>query len=292
MVRLKMPEGEAIEHPLVSRSLESAQRKVEQRNFDIRKQLLEYDDVSNDQRKVIYQQRNELLDSEDISETITAMRQGQIHDTFRLHIPAESVEEQWDRRAGNGAGRRTAPQAADWRMDQGRANSWATTTSSSACSMPAMPPTPKRRAQVDAAAWPASSAMSCCRAWTATGASTCRRSTTCARASTCAAMRRRIRSRNTSARPSNCSRPAADRAQRGHRLLMTVEVRSEEQIEEAEAPPQLENVQYHHADYDEALAAPPSPRRRMPVERPRPRSAATIPVPAAAARSTSTATAS
>jgi preprotein translocase subunit SecA len=96
MVRLKMPEGEAIEHPLVSRSLESAQRKVEQRNFDIRKQLLEYDDVSNDQRKVIYQQRNELLDSEDIAETITAMRQGQVHDTFRLYIPAESVEEQWD----------------------------------------------------------------------------------------------------------------------------------------------------------------------------------------------------
>ncbi|MDP3512542.1 MAG: preprotein translocase subunit SecA, partial [Sulfuritalea sp.] len=85
MVRLKMPEGEAIEHPLVSRSLESAQRKVEQRNFDIRKQLLEYDDVSNDQRKVIYQQRNELLDSEDIAETISAMRQGQIHDTFRLY---------------------------------------------------------------------------------------------------------------------------------------------------------------------------------------------------------------
>jgi preprotein translocase subunit SecA len=96
MVRLKMPEGEAIEHPLVSRSLESAQRKVEQRNFDIRKQLLEYDDVSNDQRKVIYQQRNELLDSEDIVETIAAMRQRQIHDTFRIYIPAESVEEQWD----------------------------------------------------------------------------------------------------------------------------------------------------------------------------------------------------
>ncbi len=96
MVRLKMPEGEAIEHPMVSRSLESAQRKVEQRNFDIRKQLLEYDDVANDQRKVIYQQRNELLDSADIAETITAMRQGQIHDSFRLHIPAESVEEQWD----------------------------------------------------------------------------------------------------------------------------------------------------------------------------------------------------
>jgi len=96
MVRLKMPEGEPIEHPLVTRSLESAQRKVEQRNFDMRKQLLEYDDVANDQRKVIYQQRNELLESDDISETITAMRQGVLHDLFRLHVPAESVEEQWD----------------------------------------------------------------------------------------------------------------------------------------------------------------------------------------------------
>jgi preprotein translocase subunit SecA len=96
MVRLKMPEGEAIEHPLVTRSLESAQRKVEQRNFDIRKQLLEYDDVSNDQRKVIYQQRNELLETDDISETVTAMRQGVLHDTFRIYVPVDSVEEQWD----------------------------------------------------------------------------------------------------------------------------------------------------------------------------------------------------
>ena len=96
MERLKMPEGEPIEHPLVSRSLESAQRKVEARNFDIRKQLLEYDDVANDQRKVIYSQRNELLETEDISETITAMREGVLHDTFRLHVPAETVEEQWD----------------------------------------------------------------------------------------------------------------------------------------------------------------------------------------------------
>ncbi|PKO57463.1 MAG: preprotein translocase subunit SecA, partial [Betaproteobacteria bacterium HGW-Betaproteobacteria-19] len=96
MVRLKMPEGEAIEHAMVTRSLESAQRKVEQRNFDIRKQLLEYDDVSNDQRKVIYQQRNELLESESISDTITAMRQGVVHDTFRLYVPLDTVEEQWD----------------------------------------------------------------------------------------------------------------------------------------------------------------------------------------------------
>ncbi len=96
MDKLKMPEGEAIEHPLVTRSLESAQRKVEARNFDIRKQLLEYDDVSNDQRKVIYQQRNELLETDDISETISAMRHSVINDIFRRHVPAESVEEQWD----------------------------------------------------------------------------------------------------------------------------------------------------------------------------------------------------
>jgi len=96
MDKLKMPEGEAIEHPLVTRSLESAQRKVEARNFDIRKQLLEYDDVANDQRKVIYQQRNELLETEDIAETISAMRDGVIADIFRKHVPAESVEEQWD----------------------------------------------------------------------------------------------------------------------------------------------------------------------------------------------------
>jgi preprotein translocase subunit SecA len=96
MERLKMPEGEAIEHPLVSRSLESAQRKVEGRNFDIRKQLLEYDDVANDQRKVIYAQRNELLETDDISETITAMRQSVLQDVFRRYVPADSVEEQWE----------------------------------------------------------------------------------------------------------------------------------------------------------------------------------------------------
>ncbi|MGL6080800.1 preprotein translocase subunit SecA [Methyloversatilis discipulorum] len=96
MLRLKMPEGEAIEHAMVNRSLESAQRKVEQRNFDIRKQLLEYDDVSNDQRKVIYEQRNALLEAENISETITAMRHSVLEDTFRQYVPTESVEEQWD----------------------------------------------------------------------------------------------------------------------------------------------------------------------------------------------------
>jgi preprotein translocase subunit SecA len=96
MERLKMPEGEPIEAGIVSRSIESAQRKVEARNFDIRKQLLEYDDVANDQRKVIYQQRNELLESLDISELIASLRQGVFTDLLRTHVPEESVEEQWD----------------------------------------------------------------------------------------------------------------------------------------------------------------------------------------------------
>jgi len=80
----------------VSRSIESAQRKVEARNFDIRKQLLEYDDVANDQRKVIYQQRNELLEASDVSDMIASLRHGLFTDLFRTYIPAESVEEQWD----------------------------------------------------------------------------------------------------------------------------------------------------------------------------------------------------
>jgi preprotein translocase subunit SecA len=96
MERLKMPEGEAIEHPWVTRAIENAQRKVEARNFDIRKQLLEYDDVSNDQRKVIYAQRNELLETDDISDTIRAMREDVISQTFGMYIPHQSMEEQWD----------------------------------------------------------------------------------------------------------------------------------------------------------------------------------------------------
>jgi len=96
MERLKMPEGEAIEHRWVTRSIENAQRKVEARNFDMRKHLLEYDDVANDQRKVIYQQRNELLESADISETLTAMRTDVVNGCISLHIPPDSLEEQWD----------------------------------------------------------------------------------------------------------------------------------------------------------------------------------------------------
>ena len=96
MDRLKMPDGEAIEAGIVTRSIESAQRKVEARNFDMRKQLLEYDDVSNDQRKVIYQQRNSILDASDLTAQIAGLREGSFADLVRQYVPAESVEEQWD----------------------------------------------------------------------------------------------------------------------------------------------------------------------------------------------------
>ena len=96
MERLKMPDGEAIEAGIVTRSIESAQRKVEARNFDIRKQLLEYDDVANDQRKVIYQQRNDIMDAADLEGQIASLREGCFTDLVRQYIPAESVEEQWD----------------------------------------------------------------------------------------------------------------------------------------------------------------------------------------------------
>ncbi|QAU33496.1 preprotein translocase subunit SecA [Janthinobacterium sp. 17J80-10] len=111
MERLNMPEGEPIEAGIVSRSIESAQRKVEARNFDIRKQLLEYDDVANDQRKVIYQQRNELLESGDVSEMIASLRQGVFADLFRGFVPEGSMEEQWDIKGLEAA------LAAEWQLE-------------------------------------------------------------------------------------------------------------------------------------------------------------------------------
>jgi len=111
MERLNMPEDEPIEAGIVSRSIESAQRKVEARNFDIRKQLLEYDDVANDQRKVIYNQRNELLEAQEMTEISQALRHGVFTDLFRQHVPEESMEEQWDLEALQ------ATLAAEWQLD-------------------------------------------------------------------------------------------------------------------------------------------------------------------------------
>ncbi len=96
MDRLKMPEGEAIEAGMVTRSIESAQRKVEARNFDVRKQLLEYDDVANEQRKILYEQRNAILDNQDVSAQIADLREGSVTDLVHNFVPAQSMEEQWD----------------------------------------------------------------------------------------------------------------------------------------------------------------------------------------------------
>ena len=111
MDRLNMPDGEAIEAGIVTRSIESAQRKVEARNFDMRKQLLEYDDVANDQRKVVYQQRNELLDVDDVTDTVDRLRASVFAQIVRSHVPAESVEEQWNLDA------LTAVLRDDWGLD-------------------------------------------------------------------------------------------------------------------------------------------------------------------------------
>ncbi|EAQ31608.1 preprotein translocase subunit SecA [Idiomarina baltica] len=96
MKRLGMKEGEAIEHPWVTRAIENAQRKVEGRNFDVRKQLLEYDDVANDQRRVVYEQRNELLDEGDISATIDVIREDVINAVIDEYVPPQSLAELWD----------------------------------------------------------------------------------------------------------------------------------------------------------------------------------------------------
>ena len=255
MVRLKMPEGEAIEHPLVTRSLESAQRKVEQRNFDIRKQLLEYDDVSNDQRKVIYQQRNELLDSGEISETITAMRQGVLHDTFRSHVPAESVEEQWD------VPGLEATLAAEWQLKL-PVSEWLVKE-------PNLDDDDLLKRIISAAdeAYAAKVATVDQQAWQGFERNVMLQSLDTHWREHLAALdhlRQGIHLRGYAQKnPKQEYKREAFELFEGllqsvrvevTRLLATVEVRSEEQIEEVDAPPQLENVQYHHADYDEALA--------------------------------------
>ena len=264
MVRLKMPEGEAIEAGMVTRSLETAQRKVEQRNFDIRKQLLEYDDVSNDQRKVIYQQRNELLESADISETVTAMREGVLHDLFRIYVPVDSVEEQWDIPALElaleseyqlkipvGEWVKADPGLTDddilQRVIEAGAQAYA-----------------DKVALVDANAWHGFERnvmlQSLDTHWRE-------------HLSALDHLRQGIHLRGYAQKnpKQEYKREAFELFEsllqlvrtEVTRLLMTVQIRSEAQLEEVEAPAGLENVQYHHADYDEALATA-NPDRETP----------------------------
>ncbi|OIP07796.1 MAG: preprotein translocase subunit SecA [Betaproteobacteria bacterium CG2_30_68_42] len=270
MLRLKMPEGEAIEHPLVTRSLESAQRKVEQRNFDIRKQLLEYDDVANDQRKVIYQQRNELLESADISEMVTAMRQGLLHDLFRTFVPAESVEEQWDL-----AGLEKTL-AADYQLEVPVAE-WVK-------AQPAASDEDilKRIIGLADDAYAAKVALVGADSWHQFERNMMLQILDARWREHLAALdhlRQGIHLRGYAQKnPKQEYKREAfelfDDLLQGVRaelvrLLVTVEVRTEEPVvEEAPPPPQVGNVRYQHADFDEALAAAPEDKPERPFVRP------------------------
>ena len=254
MVRLKMPEGEAIEAGMVTRSLESAQRKVEQRNFDIRKQLLEYDDVSNDQRKVIYQQRNELLATDDISETITAMRQGVIYDTFRTYVPEESVEEQWEiaalEQALESEFQLKVP-VGEWIKAEPTLDDEEMV---------------KRILLAADEAYAAKVAIVNLEAWHQFERNVMLQSLDSHWREHLAALdhlRQGIHLRGYAQKnpKQEYKREAFELFEsllqlvrsEVTKLLMTVQIRTEEQLEETEPTPAVENVQYHHADYDEAL---------------------------------------
>ncbi len=267
MVRLKMPEGEAIEHGMVTRSLESAQRKVEQRNFDIRKQLLEFDDVSNDQRKVIYQQRNELLETDDISDTVTAMRQGVLHDTFRIYVPVDSVEEQWDI-----AGLETALEGefslklpvgewvkADTNIDDDTIVERIINAADEQFAA--------KLANVDAAAWHQFERnvmlQSLDTHWRDHLASLDH-------------LRQGIHLRGYAQKnpKQEYKREAFELFEtlldevrtEVTRLLMTVQIRTEEALEDTEPRQDVENVQYHHADYDDVLSGADEGGVQQPAE--------------------------
>ena len=267
MVRLKMPEGEAIEAGMVTRSLESAQRKVEQRNFDIRKQLLEYDDVANDQRKVIYQQRNELLEADDISETITAMRQGVIYDSFRRYVPEESVEEQWE----------IPPLEQALESEYGLrlpVSGWIEAE-------PQLGDDEIAKRIVEAAdqAYAEKIALVNADAWHQFERNVMLQSLDSHWREHLAALdhlRQGIHLRGYAQKnpKQEYKREAFELFEslldlvrsEVTKLLMTIQIRTEEQLDESEPPPEMHNVQYHHADYDEALAtANPDADRQQPV---------------------------
>ncbi|MCB1895139.1 MAG: preprotein translocase subunit SecA [Zoogloeaceae bacterium] len=267
MVRLKMPEGEAIEAGMVTRSLESAQRKVEQRNFDIRKQLLEYDDVANDQRKVIYQQRNELLEADDISETITAMRQGVIYDTFRRYVPEESVEDQWE----------IPPLEQALESEYGLrlpVSGWLEAE-------PQLGDDEIAKRIVEAAdqVYAEKIALVNADAWHQFERNVMLQSLDSHWREHLAALdhlRQGIHLRGYAQKnpKQEYKREAFELFEslldlvrsEVTKLLMTIQIRTEEQLDESEPPPEMHNVQYHHADYDEALAtANPDADRQQPV---------------------------
>ena len=203
--RLGLKEGEAIVHPWINKALEKAQQKVEARNFEIRKNLLKFDDVMNDQRKVVYEQRRELIDAEDVADTVRDMRHQSIDELVTAHMPEKAYPEQWDvdgLTADVSALLDLDLPIADWAKEEGIAEE-------------------ELRARVTEASdrlWREKVATygeepmrgarrtSCCRSSTTSGRSICSTSTICGRASICAATASATRSTSTSARPSTCSR--------------------------------------------------------------------------------------
>ena len=255
MNRFKLPEGEAIEHSWVTRALENAQRKVEARNFDMRKQILEYDDVSNDQRKVIYQQRSELLESSDISETIRVMREGVLEDTISQYIPPHSMEEQWDVRSLEkvlAAEFRLELPLLQWLEEDKQFNETALRARVAEHSQQ------QYQAKVDAVGAEVMHHYE--RVMMLQSLDTHWREHLAALDH----LRQGIHLRGYAQKnPKQEYKREAfelfslmlDAVKREvTQVLMTVQVRSEADVESVEAPPAPENVQYHHADYDEALA--------------------------------------
>ena len=262
MERLKLPEGEPIEAGMVSRSIETAQRKVESRNFDIRKQLLEYDDVANDQRKVIYAQRNDVLEAESIADTVSGLREAAFTALVREYVPEDSVEEQWD------IARLENVLASEWQLEVPLVKMLETETTLSDEDVV------ERVVAAADAAYNAKVEQVGAEMWAQFERSIVLQSMDThwrEHLSSLDHLRQGIHLRGYAQKnPKQEYKREAfelfsamlDRIRDDVvKVLMTVRVQSAEQVEQAEveAVQPAHHVQYHHADYDEALASAPEP---------------------------------
>ena len=268
MNKFKLPEGEAIEHSWVTRALENSQRKVEARNFDIRKQILEFDDVANDQRKVIYQQRNELLESADISETILAMGSNVLNDIVSEYIAPGSMEEQW-----NVSGLENELRSRflinlplqqwldeDKAMDEHKLRERIVQTASDAYMIKVGVVGADLMHHYERVVM----LQSLDQHWREHLAALDH-------------LRQGIHLRGYAQKNPKQEYKREAFELFSHMLesikrevtqvLLTVEIRTEAQVEQVEAAPAVENVQYHHADYDEALAQPADDDEHKPFVR-------------------------
>jgi preprotein translocase subunit SecA len=283
MERLKLPEGEPIEAGMVTRSIETAQRKVEGRNFDIRKQLLEYDDVANDQRKVLYSQRNDVLEAASVGETVQNLRDAAVTEMFNVHVPPESVEEQWDVPALQKA------LEADWHLQLPLVEILEKETSLTDDDL---------RERVVAAARGAYQAkvdQVGLESWSQFERSIMLQAIDThwrEHLSALDYLRQGIHLRGYAQKnPKQEYKREAFELFSGMldrirddvvRVLMTVRVQSQEQVDQAEAEAaqsHVQNVQYHHSDYDEALAQPESQGGAQPARNAMPKVGRNDPCP-------------